>query len=107
MRLSLPNLPELKLLQSYEGMQYNIYFDHPQYGRLTWRPTRNANGMELWDAQKTKLAWYKYYKSEPELLVFVPVDPALLDLIVTAAIAIMVDDRKGLEMVGKIMKIAA
>lgn len=59
--------------------------------------------LELWDVNKVMIARYRYFTRDPVLEVFVPLDDYMLDLIVTAAVTVMVDDRKGLETVGKII----
>ncbi|KEF55953.1 uncharacterized protein A1O9_07533 [Exophiala aquamarina CBS 119918] len=95
---------EIKMKIKYESLTPTKSFTCPA-GVMTWRSTSWGNGMELWDQAGVKLARYVYLKlsGDPKLEIFVPLNDMLLDLVVTAAVSLLVDDKKSLNIVAEVL----
>lgn len=95
---------EIKMKFKYEGLTPTKTFPSP-VGDMTWRATGWGNGMELWDQAGVKLARYVYLKfsGDPKLEIFVHLNDMLLDMVVTAAVSLLVEDKKGLKIVSEVL----
>ncbi|KAK5053908.1 hypothetical protein LTR84_001870 [Exophiala bonariae] len=96
---------EIKMKDKYSGLTPYKAFTGP-VGELTWKPTKWANGSELWDSAGVLLARYKHLKfsGDPVLEIFVQLDNILMELVVTAAVSILVDEKKGLKIAGELVE---
>lgn len=99
---------EIKMKDKYEGLTPHKSFSGP-VGELKWKPTAWANGSELWDSAGVLLARYKHLKfsGDPVLEIFVQLDNILMELVVTAAVAILVDEKKGLKIASELVEALA
>jgi hypothetical protein len=101
-RLSLHNR-EIKMELKSESLQSNHVFDGP-FGELRWKADKWGKGIECVDKAGVTLAHFDWWKMQgPMLNIFVQADTFLVELIVLGAIAKMVDDNKGLKLVGEIL----
>jgi hypothetical protein len=104
--LSLHNR-EIKMKLKSESLQTNHVFDGP-FGELRWTTDKWGKGINCVDKAGVKLAHFDWWKMQgPVLNIFVQADAFLVELIVLGAMAKMVDDGKGLELVGEILGASA
>ncbi|KAH7303339.1 hypothetical protein B0I35DRAFT_415207 [Stachybotrys elegans] len=107
LRVNVEGLPEIKLEQSWEGMQYAKEFKAPPElggtgGKMAWKPAGWGDVNELWDAQGTKVARFKSMrlKNDPQLDVFVQASDAFVDVVLLAALGLLVEGGKSLKFLG-------
>jgi len=88
----------------YESLTPTKSFPSP-IGDLVWRASGWGNGMELWDQAGIKLARYIYLKfsGDPKLEMYVQLSDMHLDMVITAAVSLFVEDKKGLKIVGEVL----
>ncbi|KAI9163589.1 hypothetical protein HJFPF1_05207 [Paramyrothecium foliicola] len=114
LRVNVQGLPEIKMEQSWEGMQYAKVFEAPMAlggtgGKMQWKPAGWGNASELWDAQGVKVAKFKHLslKDDPQLDVYVQANDALVDVMLLGGLGLLVEDKKSLKLMGDVVGIIA
>jgi hypothetical protein len=109
-RINIQGLPEVKMEQSWEGLQYAKVFKAPlevggNGGKLQWKPAGWGEATELWDDQGVKLAKFKSLslKNDPCLEVYVQVSDALVDVMLLGSLGLMVEDSKSIALMGDLV----